>query len=294
MVAQKLIINADDLGFNKEVTDGIYDSHTNGVVTSTTMMVNMPAADYAAARIRDYPDLSVGIHLNLTTGTPLCDPSEISTIVDGQGQFLNHRDFMRKANAFKLDATHLEKELSAQLDKFESYDLKPTHADSHHHSTYCLQVFPILLKLLKRYGLDRMRSHRGWYHRDRLVTGQLGLRMRTLMTNLRRFPQRMYYEIQHLLCKARGFRVPDERYDFYKIVGNQKMGFAPNCIPSLIATMPNGVSEMVCHPGYMSDDPLDDEKFRQQRKTEFDLMTSDVLKSAIGESKISLVNFSQF
>ena len=171
MVAQKLIINADDLGFNKEVTDGIYDSHTNGVVTSTTMMVNMPAADYAAARIGDYPDLSVGIHLNLTTGTPLCDPSEISTIVDGQGQFLNHRDFMRKANAFKLDATHLEKELSAQLDKFQSYDLKPTHADSHHHSTYCLQVFPILLKLLKRYGLDRMRSHRGWYHRDRLVTG---------------------------------------------------------------------------------------------------------------------------
>ena len=37
-----LIVNADDFGFNHEITDGIVESHHNGVVTSTTLMVNMP------------------------------------------------------------------------------------------------------------------------------------------------------------------------------------------------------------------------------------------------------------
>ena len=254
-MSRKLIVNADDLGFNREVTDGILDSHQNGVVTSTTLMVNMPAADYAVSRIADYPDLSVGIHLNLTSGTPVCDPNEIPSIVDSDGKFLNHLTFMRRANRFQCNATDIERELSAQLDRFESYGVKPTHADSHHHSTYCLQVFPVLLKLLKKYGLNRMRSHRGWYHRDRTASNRTALRLKALMTNLRRFPQRMYYEVQHIVSQLRGFKAPDERYDFYKVVGNHKMGFERACIPGMVSSMPSGVLEFVCHPGYLSDDP---------------------------------------
>ena len=243
-------------------------------------MVNMPAAEYAVQHIADYPDLSVGVHLNLTTGRPISDPRDIPSIVDTDGQFLDHHTFMRKANRFQCDSTDIERELSAQFDKCESLGFTPTHADSHHHSTYCLQVFPVLLKLLKRRGFDRMRSHRGWYHRDRLADRSLSLLKKTLLQNLRRAPQRIYYELQHLTCKLRGFKVPDERYDFYKIVANRKMGFESESVPNLIATTPSGVSEMVCHPGYLSDDPIDDEKFRMQRKRELDLMTSETLKSA--------------
>ena len=294
MSQRKLIINADDLGFNQEITDGIFESHRNGVVTSTTLMVNMPAAEYAVQRIDEYPNLSVGVHLNLTTGRPLSNPEDIPSIVDSDGLFLDHHVFMSKANRFQCNAADIERELAAQFDKCDSLGIKPTHADSHHHSTYCLQVFPVLLKLLKQRGYKRMRSHRGWYHRDRCVPRSFSLMKRTLAQNLRRAPQRLYYEAQHLICKLRGFKVPDERYDFYKIVGNRTMGYATDCIPSLIATMPRGVSEMVCHPGYLSDDPVDDEDFRTQRKIELDLMTGDDLKSALADSDIELVNFTQF
>ena len=294
MSSRQLIINADDLGFNQEVTDGIFDSHSNGVVTSTTLMVNMPAADYAVERIAKHPDLSVGIHVNLTTGVPVSDPCDVPSLVDADGQFHDHRKFMRLANRWKLETSDLEREMVAQFEKFESYGIQPTHADSHHHSTYCLQVFPVLLKLLSQFKLRRMRSHRGWFHTDRTASNAMALRFKTLLTNVKRFPQRIYYEVQHRMCKSRGFQVPDERYDFYKVVGNQKMGFRSECVPSMLASMPPGIIEMVCHPGYLSQDPIDNAKFRQQRKDELDLMTSPSFAESLESSNIKLINFTQF
>ena len=40
----RLIVNADDFGISKAVTLGILEAHERGVVTSTTMMCNMPDA----------------------------------------------------------------------------------------------------------------------------------------------------------------------------------------------------------------------------------------------------------
>ena len=56
----KLIINADDFGLTPAVTRGIYDAMTRGVVTSTTMMVNAWAAEYAGVLVRETPELAVG------------------------------------------------------------------------------------------------------------------------------------------------------------------------------------------------------------------------------------------
>ena len=40
----KLIVNADDFGLTDGVTRGILDAIRNGIVTSTTRMVNAPGA----------------------------------------------------------------------------------------------------------------------------------------------------------------------------------------------------------------------------------------------------------
>lgn len=122
----------------------------------------------------------------------------------------------------------------------------------------------------------------------------MAVRWKSVLTNLRRLPQRLYYEVQHRICKSRGFKVPDERYDFYKVVGNQKMGFRSECVPNMLATMPAGIIEMVCHPGYLSEDPIDSPKFRQQRKDELDLMTSASFAEALNSSNVELISFTQF
>lgn len=59
-----LIINADDFGYSFGVNRGIIEAHKNGIVTSTSVLVNRIAAK-EAVKLNDYPDLSVGLHLDL-------------------------------------------------------------------------------------------------------------------------------------------------------------------------------------------------------------------------------------
>lgn len=61
---KKLIINADDFGYSPGVNKGIIEAHTNGVVTSTSVIVDSIAAQEAAT-LGDFPNLSVGLHLAL-------------------------------------------------------------------------------------------------------------------------------------------------------------------------------------------------------------------------------------
>lgn len=43
----RLIINADDFGLSKSITDGIIEGIKGKYITSTTIMVNMEYAEYA-------------------------------------------------------------------------------------------------------------------------------------------------------------------------------------------------------------------------------------------------------
>lgn len=62
---KQLIVNADDFGLSKGVNRGIIESHLKGIVTSTSLMVDGIAAD-EAKNLLQYPNLSVGLHFNIT------------------------------------------------------------------------------------------------------------------------------------------------------------------------------------------------------------------------------------
>lgn len=66
-----LIVNADDFGLSKGQNYGIVEACRNGVVTSTTALVNGAAIDHAVQLSRDIPALAVGMHFVLTLGRPL-------------------------------------------------------------------------------------------------------------------------------------------------------------------------------------------------------------------------------
>ena len=63
-VQNGLIINADDFGLTPGVNRGIVSAFREGVLTSTTMMVNMRFFDEAVELARENSDLPVGIHLH--------------------------------------------------------------------------------------------------------------------------------------------------------------------------------------------------------------------------------------
>src|SRR5215813_14504652 len=85
---KQLIVNADDFGMTEGVNRGIIDGHTRGVISSATLMANMPAFDAAVRLAKDHPALGVGLHFNITQGRPVADASRVSSLINDRGEFL--------------------------------------------------------------------------------------------------------------------------------------------------------------------------------------------------------------
>ena len=69
----KVIVNADDFAGTVSCSDAIYYAFQCGLITDTTMMANGVAFNRAIEYITSDNDFKkrIGIHINLTSGTPL-------------------------------------------------------------------------------------------------------------------------------------------------------------------------------------------------------------------------------
>jgi len=104
--SRRLIVNADDFGFSSGVNRGIVEAHEHGIVTSTSLMVEQPAAGDAAEYARAHPGLGVGLHLELPR--PLVR-RDVTTLVHARAR--------------------------RQLERFRALvGRDPTHIDSHRHA----------------------------------------------------------------------------------------------------------------------------------------------------------------
>ena len=147
---RQLIINADDLGLSNGVNQGIISCHQAGSVSSTTMMVNMPAADEAFSLIRINPDLGVGLHFNLTLGEPLSDKGHVASLLGSDGQFLPRAVAEKKAIAGEYKPAQIKCELKKQWEHFRAFGMTPTHLDSHQH----IHVFPLVFDVVAQFCVD--------------------------------------------------------------------------------------------------------------------------------------------
>ena len=65
---RRLVVNADDLGYDPEIDRGILEAHAGGIVSSASAMVDTP---FAAAALRAAPSaLGVGLHAVVDPGHP--------------------------------------------------------------------------------------------------------------------------------------------------------------------------------------------------------------------------------
>ncbi|AIF65810.1 polysaccharide deacetylase [Terribacillus saccharophilus] len=145
---KKLIINADDFGYSRAINYGIMDCFQYGVLSSATFMANMPGAEHAADLAKQNPGLGVGVHLVLTCGEPILENHK--TIVDVSGKF---RKLAFYESAFNIELDEVYNEWKAQIERFLSYGLKPTHLDSHHHINTYKGIRDIFCQLAAEYNL---------------------------------------------------------------------------------------------------------------------------------------------
>lgn len=126
----KIIFRADDLGFSEGVNCGIYRAIVSGTITCTGLMPNMPEAAAGYAMVKG-TGVEVGQHTNICVGRPLCDPSQIPSLVGTDGEFCSSREIRaRKEDAIVLEEVELE--IQAQLDRFRQITGKdPAYFEGH-------------------------------------------------------------------------------------------------------------------------------------------------------------------
>ena len=150
----KVIINADDFGYTKGVTEGIVEGHKKGIIRSTTALCNMEYVEYGKELIKDLPNLAVGVHLTLTSGKSL---TQNKTLTDEKGCFYKPAQLID--HTFDIDEVY--QEFKAQIEKYiEIFGHLPSHLDSHHGMHDFKNNYLATKRLSEEYGIPvRRYSH---------------------------------------------------------------------------------------------------------------------------------------
>jgi predicted glycoside hydrolase/deacetylase ChbG (UPF0249 family) len=160
MTGRWLIVNADAFGLTPGVDRGITQAVAAGSVTSVSVMANLADLDAVATLAADHPGLSLGAHLNLTTGRPLRPARELPSLVDGSGEFLPLATLTRRALAGRVSGAEVVRELGAQLARLARHGVAVDHLDSHEHVHLLPGVTGAVIEAAWRAGVERMRCHR--------------------------------------------------------------------------------------------------------------------------------------
>ncbi|HVS77835.1 MAG TPA: ChbG/HpnK family deacetylase [Steroidobacteraceae bacterium] len=263
-----VIIHADDFGETLQITEGICLGIEAGVVTSTSVMVNMPGTMEALRRIPGLAQqASFGVHLNLCEGRPLAGGA---TLTDRNGAFLRKRALAVRALAGKLSLPELEAEVAAQISMLRDAGVRISHLDGHKHLHQLPIVCTAVANVLPRFGIERVRITRlaSW----REVRGP-SLLAREIAA---RHAARVFARAQ--------LRSPAHTVDLRELLAGS--GSAPLARPRSGDSTP---VEICCHPGTAEADAAKPGSHR--RGTELDYLLSAQFRAMLAASGAALVSY---
>ncbi|QQS48361.1 MAG: ChbG/HpnK family deacetylase [Acidobacteriota bacterium] len=282
---KQLIVNADDFGLTRGVNRGIVEGHLEGIITSTTLMVNMPAFDEAVELARATPSLGVGLHFNITQGRPVSPPEAVASLVDQSGNFPGSPvTLMWRQLAGRLDRREIETELKAQIERMRSAGLHPTHIDTHKHSHAVPVVLEAIIEVARDYSIPALRRLR------QPVDLTNGLR------SLRNFAQSLGAAALGALCRLQEERlVRSGMAKTRAFYGISQTGLWDSAwLLRLISELPQGASELMCHPGYDDADLRSSEtRLTVSRRRELNLLKDHEILQAIRTHDVELISYGE-
>lgn len=284
METRRLVVNADDFGWTRGVTDGILRAHKEGIVTSTSLLANQSGSEYAIGQMRYAPRLGVGIHLNLCSGTPVLPSSQVRSLVGTDGKFLPVGEMLRRLAWWRVSSREIEAEFRAQIRWARERGVEISHADSHYHvHLYPAAVYAFQRAITKE-GLRYIRSPLNWVSPPTGIVPECHggpayrrLAVRTYMQLLNAGPFRGFASADFSLVPPATFR---------NHTSLLKEGW---CLA--IDHLPAGTFEFSCHPGLSNGGYSDADNLRERRELELRILTDPDLRHIVEQRQIELVNY---
>jgi len=286
---RSLIVNADDLGWTEGVNRGIAEAHRNGIVTSASLLANGAAFESGVELAQTTPGLGIGVHLNLSDGEPVAQRELVTTLLNDRGELEGKPEslLLRLARRSVL-LEEVEREWDAQIQKVRDFGVEPTHLDGHRHVQMLPGLFEIALRLAKRHGIAAIRiSHEESSLRSALSAGakQKGA-----------IVMRQGVQARGLKLLAPDAREQAERAgiaaaDYFCGIA-QTGELTREGVLRLVEILPEGTTELMCHPGY-ADAELAKSATRLQasRQAEVEILTDTGIRNLVASQGIRLVDY---
>jgi len=277
------------LGWTEGVNRGIAEAHRNGIVTSASLLANGAAFASGVEIARSTPGLGVGVHLNLSDGEPVADRELVASLLNDRGELEGRPEslLLRRARRSLL-LQEVEHEWDAQIQKVRSSGVEPTHLDGHRHVQMLPGLFDIVLRLAKRHGIAAVRvSHEESSLRAALSAGA----------------KQKGTVVMRQGVQARGLKLlaPDAREQAERagiatsdyFCGIAQTGeLTREGVLRLLEILPEGTTELMCHPGYADADLAKSAtRLQASRQVEVEILTDTEIRNLVASQGIRLIDY---
>jgi predicted glycoside hydrolase/deacetylase ChbG (UPF0249 family) len=234
-----LIVHADDLGHPDGTVEAIFAGFEAGVVTSTSAMVNQPFWPQAAAGLREHPEWDAGVHLVMNDGGPVLPPRQVRSLLDREGRFRDGGALLARYPL--ISHTQLRAEWRAQVEQFiADTGRTPSHLDLHCHYPYVFPAwFRLSVELAQEYGDIPVRAP---------FDDALEEKAPELSASYGGFPP-WFVVWQGRRYKRMVDRRGLVRTNYWESSFSQDGRRTVEILLDLLDRLPEGVTELLCHPG---------------------------------------------
>ena len=291
-----LIVNGDDFGLTDGVIQGIVTAWKEGILTSTTALINLEGApERISLAHRAHPGLPIGLHLNITQGRPVLPPAQVPSLVDKQGCFYGFLDLIDRLHLVSLEELRLE--CFAQAELLLRSGVRFDHIDCHQGIAVGYEPFaPVVIELARHYQVPvrnpvlatpiHVKGHSLKWAALREMVRFAARRPRLAM---RLLPHMTEPAFRRTASKLGAADIPTTNWLVDAFYENARV----ETMVAIIEQLPPGVSEVACHPGVV------DTALRQAgygyveaRSAEMDVLIDPRVKEALERCQVRLVNFS--
>lgn len=259
MALIRLIVNADDFGWSRDVNEGILYCHQHGILTATTLMAGGAAFSHAVELARESPSLDVGVHLTLL---------HTASVLNGAALPADVPSLLRAVALGRID---VYSEFAAQVRKIVAAGICPSHLDTHKHTHVLPVVASAVARIVREFGIR-------WVRMPFDFGGSSGVAarlMRTQMWGMRR------------KLRAAGALTTDH------FAGFAETGFLDEGrLVELIDRLPAGSTELMCHPGFLGPElSASRTRLKASREVELRALTSPLVRARLEERGVVLEKY---
>ena len=278
----RLILNADDFGLAPGVNRSILELDSAGALTSATLMATSRHAPEAAAAA-SASRLGIGCHIVLVDGEPALPPSQIPALAPSGAFRPTLGPFLRDLLRGRIPESEIEAEAVAQIRRAQSMGIRIAHLDTHKHTHMFPRVLRPLLCAALLCGVCAIRNpfEPVWA----LRATPRAPAMRRAQVRLLRTQRRTFLK----LVKEGGLATTDGA------IGVLATGtLDAETLNSMLAAMPPGTWELVCHPGHV-DDALNQARtrLRESRAVEHTALLEVIPTFLRSHPEVTTIHFQQ-